>query len=115
MEHEFHWCYLKDDEGILRSPLELPNSLSELKDDPYRSLAWMLEKCEAYVDSNIPFAEFLWADFLRERVRPWTNDKKGWKRAIKDALEWTHSEEASSLPGWIGHSKKCLSIVNKLK
>jgi hypothetical protein len=76
------WCYLKDLNGNSLPPLELPSTLLKLKDDPYRSLAWMLEKCEAYVDLDIPFSEFLWAQFLRKRIQPWSDDEEGWKRAL---------------------------------
>eukprot|EP00955_Chlamydomonas_euryale_P098524 365152-Chlamydomonas_euryale.AAC.3 len=56
-------------------PLSLPDfsalvpcSLHELADDPYRSLAAVLRRAGGYVKSRVPYSEFRWANYLRERL-----------------------------------------------
>ena len=68
------WVRLADKEGNLIGPEALPSSLTALPDDPYRTLAWMLRAqhrdgfCRALMKPQPPpFAEFLWADWLRKR------------------------------------------------
>jgi hypothetical protein len=49
-------------------PRRLPCSVAELGDDPYRSLAGLVRRAGGYEKSARPFAEFVWANHLRERV-----------------------------------------------
>ena len=55
-------------EPIERLPSLLPLTVENLQDDPYRSLAALARKAGAFQKSSKPFAEFLWANFLRARV-----------------------------------------------
>ena len=53
-----------------RPPLPLPRhskSVTELVDDPFRSLAGELRRAGGFAKDTTPFSEFLWADFLRRR------------------------------------------------
>ena len=43
--------------------------MSDLVDDPCRSLAGELRLTGGYVKDTTPFSEFLWADFLRRRMK----------------------------------------------
>ena len=40
--------HLKDKDGIVMAPDALPNSLEQLPDDPYRTLAWMVRKKDGF-------------------------------------------------------------------
>ena len=47
----------------------MPASVFDLRDDPLRSLANGLQNAGGYADnSGVPYADFLWAEFLRPRV-----------------------------------------------
>lgn len=57
-------------------PRRLPRSVAELGDDPYRSLAGLVRRAGGYEKSARPFAEFVWANHLRERV-PLPGEEEG--------------------------------------
>ena len=69
----------------------LPKSIQQLKDDPYRSLSGKLKKLKIYKKIEIPFVEFKWANFLRERCG--VNDD------LEKIILVAHSDEANELPG----------------
>lgn len=60
--------YLKKFGKDLKSQAELPEHIAQLEDDPYRSLAWLLKKRGAYENLDMPFQEFIYADYLRDKV-----------------------------------------------
>jgi hypothetical protein len=75
--------------------------LCEMVDDPYRSLAGALRRAGGYAKDTTPFSEFLWADFLRPRLkRRLVNDD--FARALREALKLARSHDADHLPGWCG-------------
>ncbi len=80
---------------------ELPNHVSELKDDPYRSLAGLARNRGAYAKEDTPFAEFMWADYFRLNIKIKTI-KESMENAIQLALDFSKKTEASYLPGWSG-------------
>src|ERR1035437_278754 len=47
---------------------KIPKYLTELVDDPYRSLAGLARKAGAYDKVAVPFTEFQWAAYLRAQV-----------------------------------------------
>ena len=51
----------------------IPSTVSELLDDPFRSLAGELRRAGGYAKAPAPYSEFRWADFLRRRIErpPW--------------------------------------------
>lgn len=52
-----------------RQPFEkMPQSLRELTDDPFRSLAAQVCRAGEYHKDSTPFAEFKWADYFRRRL-----------------------------------------------
>src|SRR5262249_23480683 len=63
------WLHPFDADGQRRSAAELPKSVTDLVDDPYRSLAGELRRTGGFAKDTTPFSEFLWADFLRRRVK----------------------------------------------
>jgi len=92
-----------DAEGKRCSRHEIPEKISELVDDPYRSLAGELRRRGGFAKDTTPFSEFLWADFFRTRIkRKAIEDDKGFANALNEALELAKSEKAKYLPGWCG-------------
>jgi hypothetical protein len=88
-------------DGRRRPYSDLPKSVDKLIDDPFRSLAGELRRAGGFAKDTTPFSEFLWADFLRRRVKRETVEAD-FKHALEKALELAKDEEASYLPGWCG-------------
>ncbi len=93
--------YLRDETGALRQPEELPTRLDALADDPYRSLAYFVKERGGFLKSKQPFAEFLWAEFFRYRIRVGTSDG-AFEAAVRQGVKWARHPEAASLPGYLG-------------
>ena len=62
------WVYPYDSKGERRQFKDIPKSVVDLKDDPFRSLAGELRRAGGFAKDTTPFSEFLWADFLRRRL-----------------------------------------------
>ena len=90
-----------DDKGVRRSHADIPKSVSELIDDPFRSLAGELRRAGGYAKDTTPFSEFLWADFLRRRMKRKAVEDN-FSHAIEKALQLAKSADANYLPGWCG-------------
>jgi hypothetical protein len=88
-------------DGRRRPYSDLPKSVDKLVDDPFRSLAGELRRAGGFAKDTTPFSEFLWADFLRRRVKRETVDAH-FEHALEKALELAKEEQASYLPGWCG-------------
>jgi hypothetical protein len=95
------WMHPFDTEGKRRGYKDIPKSVRHLKDDPYRSLAGELRRRGGFAKDTTPFSEFLWADFLRRRLKRQYVDAK-FDQALKDALHLAKSKDANFLPGWCG-------------
>ncbi len=95
------WCHPFDAEGTRRSYDDIPGSIAELADDPYRSLAGELRRAGGFAKEITPFEEFTWADFLRRRIKAKlvTGDMAA---ALAAAEKLAHDAAASHLPGWCG-------------
>lgn len=95
------WCHPYDGEGIRRGIEDVPISISDLMDDPFRSLAGELRRAGGFAKDTTPFSEFTWADFLRRRIKRGKVEKK-FTTALTEALSLAHGEDADHLPGWSG-------------
>ena len=95
------WVYPYDAKGERRHFKDLPKSVADLKDDPYRSLAGELRRAGGFAKDTTPFSEFLWADFLRRRLKPKLLEEN-FPQALVRALKLAKSSEADFLPGWCG-------------
>jgi hypothetical protein len=95
------WCHAYDATGKRCELADIPNRLSELADDPFRSLVGELIRAGGCAKSSLPFFEFLWADFLRRRIKPQLVEKD-FSSALVKALDLAKSIDAKSLPGWSG-------------
>jgi hypothetical protein len=95
------WCHPYDAAGKRRTFDDIPKDVAELADDPYRSLAGELRRAGGFAKDTTPFSEFLWADFLRPRVRAKQIGDR-FSAALERAMSLAKSEEAGYLPGWCG-------------
>jgi hypothetical protein len=80
---------------------KIPPSISDLVDDPFRSLAGELRRAGGYAKDTTPFSEFLWADFLRRQLSRKDVDED-FAAAAKAARKLAMSRDADYLPGWCG-------------
>lgn len=80
---------------------KLPKSIDQLKDDPYRSLAGLLRQQGGYAKVDVPFSEFLWADYLRQHFKK-SEVQDLTKPVLAKALKLAKLASARYLPGWCG-------------
>jgi hypothetical protein len=90
-----------DDKGRRRDYKDIPKSVRGLVDDPFRSLAGELRRAGGFAKDTTPFSEFLWADFLRRRIKRKLVELD-FDRALITAMKHAKSQEAIFLPGWCG-------------
>jgi hypothetical protein len=90
-----------DDQGRRRSHSDLPKSVSGLIDDPFRSLAGELRRTGGFAKDTTPFSEFLWADFLRRRIKRKLVEGD-FDHALEVALDLAKGRDGDYLPGWCG-------------
>jgi hypothetical protein len=95
------WMHPFDDEGRRRHYKDIPKSVADLADDPFRSLAGELRRAGGFAKDTTPFSEFLWADFLRRRIKRKAVESD-FSRALEKALQLAKSKDANYLPGWCG-------------
>jgi len=95
------WVYPYDAKGERRPFKDLPKTIRDLKDDPYRSLAGELRRAGGFAKDTTPFSEFLWADFLRRQIGRKVVEGH-FSKALEKALEAAKSHDAIYLPGWCG-------------
>ncbi len=95
------WTHPYDAAGRRRHYDDIPKSVTGLVDDPFRSLAGELRRAGGFAKDTTPFSEFLWADFLRRRLKR-KSVERDFGRAIEQALQLAKSPAANHLPGWCG-------------
>jgi len=96
-----NWMHPFDAEGRRRHYADIPKSVAHMVDDPFRSLAGELRRAAGFAKDTTPFSEFLWADFLRRRMKRKLIERD-FDRALDKALELARSTDADYLPGWCG-------------
>ena len=97
------WLYLYDGRGLgPLAPSALPERLTGLQDDPYRSLVWKLKQEGVLAPAPlIPFHEFRWGAWLRSRpLPPFSSEQL--EPALPRARALARSSAASHLAGWKG-------------
>ncbi|THD64771.1 ParB-like protein [Phenylobacterium sp.] len=94
-------CHPYDAAGARVGFKAIPAKIADLHDDPYRSLAGELRRAGGYAKDVTPFSEFIWADFLRRRVKA-KLVAEDFGSALTRALKLAKSPEAGHLPGWCG-------------
>jgi hypothetical protein len=96
-----NWMHPFDDKGKRHHYADVPKQVSDMIDDPFRSLAGELRRAGGFAKDTTPFSEFLWADFLRRRIKRKAVEAN-FSRTLEKALQLAKSHEASYLPGWCG-------------
>ena len=95
------WLHPFDENGRRRPAEDLPKTVADLVDDPFRSLAGELRRIGGFAKDTTPFSEFLWADFLRRRMqRKLLVDN--FDEALEQAVQLAKAQGADHLPGWCG-------------
>lgn len=98
-----NWLHPYNAKGERMPHTAIPKSIAKLADDPYRSLAGEVREVGGYAKDMTPYAEFLWADFLRHRIDAKAL-AKDFDSAVTDAVKIARSKVAAYLPGWSGPS-----------
>jgi hypothetical protein len=101
MMDNHNWMHPFDADGRRRQYKDIPKAVTDMVDDPFRSLAGELRRAGGYAKDTTPFSEFIWADFLRRRI----NRKlvqRDFDRGLEKALQLAKSQDADYLPGWCG-------------
>ncbi len=93
------WGHPYDAMGERRATSAIPSTISELLDDPFRSLAGELRRAGGYAKATVPYSEFRWADFLRRRIER-TAVEGNFDHALETALSLASTPYAEHLPGW---------------
>ncbi len=94
------FLHLVDADGKNKKLTALPKNLKRLEDDPYRSLAGFVREAGGFRKVQTPFAEFLWADYYRARIREKLLDRN-FQKALSEALRLAAHKDARSLPGYV--------------
>ena len=98
---EKKYVLLQDSYGKIITPNMLPETLIDLSNDPYRSLAGLVREAGAIKKVDVPFSEFTWANFFRKHF-----DEKVVEEMLhtklKKANHLARSEHAKDIPGYIG-------------
>jgi hypothetical protein len=95
------WAHPYDHRGRRRDYADMPQKLTRMQNDPYRSLAGLVRRAGGCAKDLAPFSEFLWADFFRPRVGARLIADQP-RRAVRIGVKLARSKEACYLPGWIG-------------
>jgi hypothetical protein len=103
---EHDWVYLHDETGKpMPDPTSLPLTIGSMRDDPYRSLAWLVREKDGYRQTESPYADFHWADFFRAHVHLGTGTN-AFNEATLEAVKVARSPEAKDLPGYVASTDK---------
>jgi hypothetical protein len=94
-----NWTHPYDERGVRRCHNDMPATIDDLQDDPFRSLAGAVKRAGGYGKDDAPFSEFRWADFLRGRI-PRELVERDFDRALTMAMHLAQGAEAAALPGW---------------
>src|SRR5450755_1639458 len=91
------WTHPYDHRGRRRDYSEMPRKLTQLQNDPYRSLAGLVRLAGGYAKDQAPFSEFLWADFFRLQISARLIANQQF-RATSAGVKLARSKEARYLP-----------------
>jgi len=92
------WLHAYDADGRKICPTRLPTSLDKLQGDRYRDLAWSVREAGGFRKTRIPFSEFAWANYFRDRI-PASVLARDFDLAHEQAMQLARSQQARHLPG----------------
>ncbi|KAL0241035.1 hypothetical protein GEMRC1_006271 [Eukaryota sp. GEM-RC1] len=82
-------------------PAMLPHNISELKSDPFRSVAFIVRELGGFVSNGEYYQEFAWANFFRKHLRNFKYfSPEKHLDVIRDAFKLLDHEDAKDLPGF---------------
>lgn len=94
------WAHPYDRRGVRVAYDEIPVALTDLQDDPYRTLAARVRVAGGCAKDVEPYAEFLWADFYRRLIPLHTTAPT--PKQMGQAISLAREANAAYLPGWSG-------------
>ncbi|SAK55768.1 chromosome partitioning protein ParB [Caballeronia hypogeia] len=97
------WTYPYDAQGRRVAFSNMPEHMWDAVDDEFRSLAAFVRDAGGYDKTDVPLADFRWADFFRARL-PRPDDDAQFDALIPRASELARNDAAAGLPGYIGGS-----------
>jgi hypothetical protein len=97
------WLHPFNEDGEREPYSTIPRRISDLRDDPFRSLAGAVRNAGGYAKEAAPFTEFIWADYYRKSFKA-GEIRKHWHRTLKRAVELARDHNAHFMPGWCGPS-----------
>ena len=92
------YCWPIDADGNRRPYAAIPDHISELTDNVWRSLARRV-RGEAFEDLDTPFQEFMWGDYFRTFMSRRLIELE-FDLAAEMATKLAHLDEAQDLPGY---------------
>lgn len=95
------WVYPYDAERRRVPFRDMPRHLWDAVDDAFRSLAAFVRDAGGYVKTDVPLADFRWADFFHAHF-PRPHDDAAFDALLKPALDLARSDAAAGLPGFGG-------------
>lgn len=95
------WVHPLDATGVRHYYTLIPQSLDDLVDDPYRSLAGYVRDAGGFDKTANAFAEFIWADFFRRNI-PIEDVHADFGSAVQTAVPLAQSHLAKGIPGYNG-------------
>lgn len=101
---EHHWVYPFDGRGRQRKVTDIPATLEEMEDDPYRSLAGMVRAGGGFEKTDTPYVEFRWANYFRPLIKRSLLDKD-FEKALHKATMLAKAADAKDLPGYKGKGR----------
>jgi hypothetical protein len=99
MDH-YNWVHPYNAKGRREKFSAIPTKLIDLSDDPYRSLVDEVHQQGGFATTAMLYAEFLWADYFRQRLKIQKN--AAWSSTLTDAMVLAKHSDAKALPGWCG-------------
>jgi hypothetical protein len=97
------WLHAYDANGRPICPTRLPETLDRLKSDRFRDLAWSVREAGGFRKSHMPFSEFAWANFFRDRLAL-SLLYRDFDLAHDKAMWLARSRDARFLPGYINRN-----------
>ena len=94
-----NWTHPYNQKGERVPFTDMPVHVWDMIDDEFRSLAASVRDAGGYEKSNVPLAEFRWADLFR-RLLPLPSDDASYEALVERAVELAKSEQALGMPGY---------------
>ena len=95
------WLHPFDASGARMPYSAIPKGVTDLIDDPFRSLAGAVREAGGYAKDTMPFSEFIWADYFRRHIKPSALDND-FDDSVKRAISLARDHTADFMPGWCG-------------